>query len=538
MADTEEAQGQRAGSALLAMPVNGAVASAGMLALCIRHSTLWPVALVALIPFLVTTEKRSPFRVGKWSFLLAFAAVLGSTFWWMDVLRDFGHLSCFWSALCTVLLCGYQALPYGLWGFGCAFLARRWSVPWLVSAPLLWVVAESVWPFMFQPYLAITVAGCAPMAQLAEIGGPALVSGAVVLINVVVYELLAGAWRRQRPSSSVAIAVAVVVVALGWGYWRSETVRVSGARAKSIRVGIVQPNFGIVPPAERERNGKKYVAALREATAKLAEQGAELVLWPESSWPYLMDRTMAREYPKGHPWELRGNASVRLLCGTLSQTPGTETLFNSAVLVAQDGRIVGRYDKQELVPFGEHIPFRERFPEWAAKVRKRLPLCPEITPGENATMLVDGDLRLAVVICSEDLNTGLVREVARQKANLLVSIVSDAWFGTSAAPWQHLALARYRAIETRRSFVRCCNTGVSAYIDATGRVVSHSTLTDPSPSHPVAPELLIVDVPLLDIPTPFLKYHAYVPWACLLTLVLIVLAKERKRRREEKRAGS
>ena len=176
----------------------------------------------------------------------------------------------------------------------------------------------------------------------------------------------------------------------------------------------------------------------------------------------------------------------------------------------------------------KYIPFRHQFPEWAKRMRARLPDWPEITASQSVQLLSTGPFRIAPLICSEDLNANHVAKLAALKPNLLVGIASDAWFGGSAAPWQHLALASFRAIETRRSLVRCTTTGVSAYIDATGCVRQHTKLTNPSPGNLVAPELMIVEVPLLDIPTPFLKYHKFFPWACLVTLLGIVVLSKTK----------
>ena len=160
----------------------------------------------------------------------------------------------------------------------------------------------------------------------------------------------------------------------------------------------------------------------------------------------------------------------------------------------------------------QDIPFRRHFPSGQSGCGPACRIGPRLRPASRATAF-DRKFRIAPLICSEDLNASHVAKLAALKPNLLVGIASDAWFGGSAAPWQHLALVVFCAIETRRSLVRCTTTGVSAYIDATGCVRQHTKLTDPSPGNPVAPELMIVEVPLSsDIPTPFLKYHKFFPW--------------------------
>jgi apolipoprotein N-acyltransferase len=145
-------------------------------------------------------------------------------------------------------------------------------------------------------------------------------------------------------------------------------------------------------------------------------------------------------------------------------------------------------------------------------------------------LLVDGSLRIACVICSEDLDAGRVRKLAVQNPNLLVAIVSDAWFGDSSAPRQHLALAGFRAVETRRTLVRVTNTGVSAVIAPTGRVLWRGSQHNVTPANPSSPERFVVEVPLLAMPTPALRIHPFVPWLCLLALFAIVMVKARRQR--------
>ena len=118
---------------------------------------------------------------------------------------------------------------------------------------------------------------------------------------------------------------------------------------------------------------------------------------------------------------------------------------------------------------------------------------------------------------------------------LTFCIASDAWFGDSAAPRQHLALSVFRAIETRRDLVRVTNTGVSTLIDATGRIQWQGPLHEVDADNPLPPETFIVEAALLDIKTPFLPFHRYFPWACGLAVVVISLANARKQWQHGKR---
>jgi apolipoprotein N-acyltransferase len=289
-----------------------------------------------------------------------------------------------------------------------------------------------------------------------------------------------------------------------------------------LQVGILQPNFGIVPMEERKRHGEKYIRTLRQATHELGRQGADLIIWPESAWPFLFDRQMAKEFPAAHPWALRPGVGGRLLFGSLSHTFGGNIVYNSAVLVSDSGLIAGRYDKGQLVPFAEFVPLADRYPNWAKEVRKKTPLWPAITAGHGPQLLVDRELRIGPLICSEDIDPTYAHRLAKQQPNLLVSMASDAWFGDSGGASQHLALAAFRAIETRRDFVRATNTGVSAIIDALGRVRLRGPLYEITENGQQPPAPLTGEIRLLDI-TGFAPWIArFVPLLCLLGLACAI----------------
>jgi len=146
-------------------------------------------------------------------------------------------------------------------------------------------------------------------------------------------------------------------------------------------------------------------------------------------------------------------------------------LFNSALLTDKRGTVVGRFDKQYLLAFGEYLPFGETFPklyEWS-------PHTGHFQAGTSFKPLSLGDRQIAVVICYEDVLPGFVnREMREGDPELIANLTNDAWFGDSTEPWIHLALAKLRAVEQRKFFVRSTNSGVSAFVDPVGRIISHT----------------------------------------------------------------
>lgn len=223
------------------------------------------------------------------------------------------------------------------------------------------------------------------------------------------------------------------------------------------------------------------------------------------------------------------NAAIRgfvtpLLFGTSTVDPAAPEDrrlpgFNSAILAAADGSVLGVYHKTRLLIFGEYLPFERYFPF----LRKLFPEAGDWTPGEGPEVFRLGDARIGVSICYEDLLAGYHREIFALGPNLLVNITNDAWFGKTREPWLHLQLAELRSVETRMYMARATNTGVSAFVDPVGRRISHTSMDDP--------EILVADVGLTAERTVYMRYGDAFAWACCaITLGLVVLAVIGRRR--------
>ena len=170
---------------------------------------------------------------------------------------------------------------------------------------------------------------------------------------------------------------------------------------------------------------------------------------------------------------------VPLLFGSPAlDTPRGEPprLYNSAYLISPRGAVVGRYDKLHLVPFGEYVPLAPLL----FFVDQMADGIGEFVPGARPTIFDLGRARLGVMICFEVVFPDLTRRAVLGGASLMAAITNDAWFGYSAAPYQHLEMVAFRAVENRVPFARAANTGISGFIDATGRIFETSDLFVPS----------------------------------------------------------
>ncbi|HSU58716.1 MAG TPA: apolipoprotein N-acyltransferase [Bryobacteraceae bacterium] len=224
---------------------------------------------------------------------------------------------------------------------------------------------------------------------------------------------------------------------------------------------------------------------------------AKLIIWPELPAPlyYYNDpefHELATQIARRHGW---------FLFGTVAYTPSNQPL-NSALLLGPDGAEIGRYDKIDLVPFGEFVPPLFSF------VNRVTQEAGDFVPGHDIKILPAAGHRLGVFICYESAFPDLVRQFAKKGADVLVNISNDAYFGHSEARQQHLLLVRMRAAENRRFIIRCTNDGISAVIDPAGRVIKRL---------PPFEELAAsVRYGAIDAPTFYARHGDWFAWGCLV----------------------
>jgi apolipoprotein N-acyltransferase len=291
------------------------------------------------------------------------------------------------------------------------------------------------------------------------------VSFEIALVNTVFAAVALVHRKRRIPMLAVALAGAIALQA---------TVLVKAEpSAVDAHATLVQQNVPIV----RQWSYEQYKALVDALSAmSVAPQAAKepgvapLIVWPESPAPFESDDRLFTESTA----ELARQQRSWLLAGVTAVQPGTRTdeggqVYNSAVLLAPSGTVVQRYDKVHLVPWGEYVPFA-----WAFGFAKSLTHeVGTFAPGEaGRTPLEVGSHRYGVFICYESVFPHEVRQFAGHGAEVFVNISNDAWFGDSGAPWQHLNMARMRAVENHRWLLRCTNNGVTASIDPLGRVAT------------------------------------------------------------------
>jgi apolipoprotein N-acyltransferase len=492
--------------------------SAALMVLSVPRFDLWPLMWVALLPALVVALGSTSARGAFWQGWLTGTLANTVAFWWMrGLLERFGHMPAVEALPIMLLLTSYQGLEFGLWSWGVFHLARRCpTVPLAWLAPLVMVAIELLVPQIFPFYLAISQAWVIPVIQIADVTGPMGVTFVLVLCTGALHDAGHAARTARHPAGrassvppfraaarTLIVPAAVVLGVLVYGSLRVHQIDARRRSAPHARIGIVQANIGIQEkwdPSESIR----LLQLHRQQSAELARRGADLLVWPESSYPFELPRDFASDYAPADPRRIGGEVATPTLFGAVTmaapgQRAGKDRFpYNTAFMLDAQGRITGRYDKVFLLLFGEYIPFYDAIP-WFTRL---VPEASNFNRGEHTAWFpfrfAGRTYRLGPLICYEDILAGFSRRVAEHHPNLLVNITNDAWFGETAEPYQHLALAVFRSVEHRLEMVRAVNTGVSAHVDATGRVRQSADAVDADALPPPGPTSLLVDAALLE----------------------------------------
>jgi apolipoprotein N-acyltransferase len=378
-----------------------------------------------------------------------------STNWVIPVMHHYGGLPRLVAAGCLVGMGGYLGL---LWAFaaGITSLVPASRRIWLF--PAAWISITILQ--RFPPY-GFTWTGAASafvdwpwvMTSLPVWGATGL-GWCVVALGSAVW----GLWRldaRRSAAAALAFAATTLIAAVGLA-------PAPVPSAEELRVAVIQPGTSLEEKWDPSQS-REIADRVWAMTAEAARDGADLVLWPESAVPYRLDNDAAYAEIVEN---MASQFEVEIVLNSVASLDGGG-FTNSAFLVTGEGVSPARYDKVHLVPFGEFVPRWARFAFTDSLVRE----VGAFTPG-NEPMVLPATVPLGVAICFEVVFPDHAAAHVRAGAQLLATLTNDGWYGFSWAPHQHFAQVRLRAAENRRWFARAALTGISGFVDPTGRVVS------------------------------------------------------------------
>ena len=492
-----------------ALPLAFLIAAASGLALSLAFppAGLWPVAFVAFVPLvwlLVDSGPRRGFLLG----LVYGLAFHGATLYW--ILR-FGELA--WVAVTVV-----SALWVGVFGAMAPALARRERpVVSVIGIASAWTVLEwlkGMWPLGGFTWGTIGVSQVDNVAtvRLGTLAGVWGVSFAVVVVNAALAQLLDSPARggvSVRRGRIVALAAATMLtvapVALPFASAEGEEIDVA-----TIQVDVLE--------AQNDRSNVRedlLVAELNIAQHERLAAGPapDLVVWGEGS----LDPAAAAD------------PAVRAAVARVVSQVGAPTIVGAVIddvdgsqhtsVLQLDGRgvEVDRYDKTHLVPFGEYIPFRSRL-GWIDAI-DQVPVDRE--PGQGTQLLTSPGLPpFSTPICFANSFPAITRSIVSRGAGFVVVPVNNASYGFTAASAQHLQMSQMRAIETGRWYVNAAVSGISAFVDPSGRVVASAGLFETA--------ILRHTIRASDEDTWYVRLGDWLPWLALVFLALALVAPRRR----------
>ncbi|MGH2674068.1 MAG: apolipoprotein N-acyltransferase [Actinomycetota bacterium] len=424
--------------------------------------------------------------------------------------------------LIPVSVLGWTALVVGVGAFVAIFGALI-PVVWRDDAPIrtalavgaAWGLVEwlrSVWPFGGWSWVSLgaTQHDNPLMLPAASVIGAVGLGFLVAAVNALLLMALdrVGEWRRTLVRATVAVGMAFLPAA----------VPLAEPEGPSVDVAVVQGNVPVeIGTASRIIEDNVVAENHARLHLELSTDPPDLAIWPENA----LDRDPTMDEVIGPVVDSAiVQVGVPTLVGAITETPDGR-LLNENLLYSADGRILDRYAKNHLLPFGEFVPGR-RFLEWIPDIRRvRADLSPGEEPGRFTTPAVGG---FASIICFENAFPDLVRDFVTEDTGFLVVSTNNSTFGISAAPEQHVVLSEMRAVETGRWVVHAALSGISAVISPRGEVVDRTGLFEPA--------LVRARFPAAADTTAYDAVGGWLPLAFLVLIGLVYLAPRRSRPRE------
>ena len=514
-----------------------ALASGAALALSFPNYTLALLAWVSVGLLALASSGARPHVAPLYGFLHGVVFYPMSLPWIAVVMHQYGNVDPWTSAGILGLMGIAGGIVCSFFSWGVALASRRSRALACALAPLLWVTLEFArghLPIIAFPWNLIGYAASGNLAfvQLTAVTGIYGLSFVVAAYgSLLAYTVMARTPRAWKTAAAVTAALIVIGVAgphlvpRATPHHVAHLVQTNFPQSESYPANWLQAHAGELDELER--------ISVNAASRPL--DAPALVVWPEVPAPFSLQEA---EFA-GRMERMARNSRSDILVGVedwKKDAAGRWIATNSAALLDPSGRRTFTYDKIRLVPFGEYVPLRR----WLTFAGRLTADISDFTPGSEYRVgrLHDGPVvqegssagrspgdTFGVFICYEAIFPETVRRFAEGGAELLISISNDGWFGRSAAPAQHLMMARVRAVENRRWLLRDTNNGFTVSVDPYGRIVA----------------ALATDIRgQLDAPYDFgtglslyARWGDWFPWLCIAASVIVLLRALVKRKIEK-----
>lgn len=480
------------------------------------------LAWFAFIPLFIALRNlslKNGFYLGLFAGLVHYLSLV---YWLAYTMSTYGHLPIYVCIPILLLLSFYLALYTAVFAMTVTYLCLN-PLALLFISPLVWVALEYIRSFLFTGFpwelMGYTQFNMLHIIQISDVFGVYGVSFFIVLSNVIAFlmylYLTNKNWQKKRVQTKLAVggtAALILIFGVIWVYgkWRINNIRELSAMSPSSKVSIVQGNIDQAikwDPSFQKSSIIKYI----HLSSLSKDFQPDLVVWPETATPFYFSHNA--ELSK---LVLTGiqDLEADFLIGSPAFTLRNDKIkyYNSAFLVDAGGNVTGRYDKTHLVPFGEYVPMKKFLPF----VNKMVEGIGDFDTGEKGQTIKWKEFNIGIQICYEIIFPALSRAMVQNHASLLVNLTNDAWYGRSSAPYQHFSMTVFRAVENRRSLIRAANTGISGFIDPSGRIIETTQIFKDA--------VITQNVPMLQVKTLYSRFGDVFAMSCLgLSVLLIIL---------------
>lgn len=453
---------------------------------------------------------------------------MGTLYWVVVAMHVFGNLPMSTALLLLALLSFVVAQFWALALLLAAWFAKRggrfglYVVLLLTCAEFFRSLGFLAFPWPQPGYTFAPLPLLAQGAALLGVNGLTLLVLAQALLLTRIYQL-SRAGHHEKARARRWQLLATLGAQLAFGALHLIYVERLEAHSPHLKTALLQGNIEQGIKNHAAQNSALILSRYQKLVTTALDQGATLLIWPESAWPLFIDRdTRQLALSPSDPNTPQPPAGVWHVIGapTLTQeNRALKAIYNSVVLTDNAMNIHSFYDKTHLVPFGEYMPLRGILPG-----DKFVPGMSDFSPGAEIRPLQSPLAALGPLICYEGIFPEISAEHVRHGAQALINVTNDAWFGISSAPFQHLAFYPIRAIETGRAIARAANTGVSALIHPTGAITDRTEI--------YTERMQLIDLPLMSHSTLYVRLpQDLFCWIIAGFLLLSALAHVRVRGR-------
>ncbi|MDA9014092.1 apolipoprotein N-acyltransferase [Porticoccaceae bacterium] len=437
-------------------PYLGLLIAGALFPLALAPYSFWPMAIISMAILFFNLHQQS----AKYAFIRSAIFGLGmfstGVSWVFVSMYVFGDISAFLALVGTFLFCFFNAVFFALPFALCGLVTKRPAIG-LVTLPAIWVISEWIrsWLFTGFPWL---YAGYSHTDTW--LSGWAPIGGVLLLSFYTAFAAAALAQIRLHKNLALQLTALGSIAIVFLAGFALQKVEWTEPAQSPVSVALVQPNV--------DQHDKWSISKRRQILQNLVAQtepywGADIVVWPEGAIPVLY--TQITDFLEDiNQRALSSNTT--LITGLPTNQKPEGPYYNSMLALGMDH---GVYNKTRLVPFGEYVPL-EKYIRGLNNFFN-LPMSSFSLGNKNQPLLTAAGQNISTAICYEIAYPDLVAKNSRN-SNILLTVSNDAWFGDSIAPYQHMQMARMRAIENAKPVMRGTNNGITALVDHRGHITT------------------------------------------------------------------